>query len=178
MVLNRETGSGLREQGGVPGAQLVLLLLFIAACSEPRPPRDFQEAFVALDQALTKERLTATEFARRFPNPTARQVVSYLMSQAGADVLQVSGSPLGENIDRLSDIPVWPPSITLWHTSRRSYAKERQVILTWDSTGTEIEAHAYVAEQDEPVYVRSWTIEHLSPSSAPDTSDTREFQAF
>lgn len=162
---------------GVLGLVLALLFLFVS-CGEPQPPQEFGEAFVALDKAFMKEHLEASAFAPRFPNPTAKQVISYILSQAGAEVLQISNSPLGEDVDVLSDVPVWPSAITLWHTDRLPYGKRRQVILTWNEANTVIHGEAFVAENPDPLYIREWHVPALAPKNPIDPSDTREFQAF
>ncbi len=166
-----------RQKRGVQGLVLALLVLF-SACADPQPPEEFREAFDVLNKALSKERLEASSFAPRFPDPTAQQVVSYILSQAGAEVLQISGSPLAEDVDFLSDVPVWPSTVTLWHTSKQSYARQRQVILTWNDAEHTITASAFVGQDAEPVYVRKYTVVPLTPSKELDPSDTREFQAF
>ena len=177
MVLNRKQIAAHRETGGGAGV-LAVFLLFLCSCADPQPPPEFREAFAVLDKALATDRLEASAFASRFPNPTAKQVVSYLLSQAGAEVLQISGSPLGEDIDLLSDVPVWPSSITLWHTSRQAYGRERQVILTWKETEGIIVGSALMGQSDEPVFVREWPVGPLTPKQQADPADTREFQAF
>lgn len=177
MVLNREKRIAKREKGGTAAA-FAAILLFLVSCSDPQPPPEFLEAYSALDKALTKERLDGTAFASRFPKPTAKQVVSYLLSQAGAEALQVSNTPLGEDVDPLSDVPVWPSSFTLWHTKRMAYGRPKQVILSWNAANDVIIANALVAGSDEPVFTKEWPVPQLTPTRAADPSDTREFQAF
>lgn len=155
-----------------------LFILLLISCGSSEPPPEFREAFKALDKALATERLESSAFASRFPNPTAQQVVSFLLSQAGAEVLQISGSPLAEDIDVLSDVPVWPSGITLWHTSRQAYGRERQVILTWKDAEGIIVGTAIIGENADPVYVREWTVVPLSSRNPADPTDMREFQAF
>lgn len=156
---------------------LICLLIFSCAPSVPEPPEEFREAFAALDLAFSKELLEQSSFAARFPHPTPRQVVSYLLSEAGGEVLQVSGSPLGESIDQLSTVPIWPPGITLWHSSLQVYGA-RQVILTWDDAAGTITGEAFVSGSDTPVFTKSWHIPQLQTTRAIDLSDKREFQAF
>jgi len=177
MVLSIEKLKPCRVTGGVSGGALILLL-FVAACTEPQPPEEFREAFTALDRALTKERLEASSFAPRFPSPSPKQVVSYLLSQAGSEVLQISTSPFREDVVVMSDVPVWPSSITLWHTKRQPYGKQKQVILSWDDPAMIVRGSAYIANVAEPVYVREWTVSSLTSTRQSDSSDTREFQAF
>lgn len=177
MVLIRTISRRYSEKGGVSGAALALLL-FLVSCSDPQPPADFREAFAALDKALSTERLEASAFAPRFPKPTPKQVVSYLLSQAGAEVLQISSTPLAEDVDVFSDVPVWPSSITLWHSERVPYGKRRQVILTWNETNTVIHAEAVVIGTPDPLFVREWQVPALTPKNPADPSDVREFQAF
>lgn len=160
-----------------PVTRLILLILLLAACGNSEPPRQFREAFDVLDKTLSKERLERSSFAPRYPDPTAKQIVSYLFSQAGAEVLQISKTPLSEDVDLMSGTPVWPRSVGLWH-SRLLPNEKYQVILKWNDSAKVVIGEAYEQGVTEPVYLRQWEVTPLAAKKPIDPSDTREFQAF
>jgi hypothetical protein len=156
---------------------VLLVLAFGASCSrDPSPPPRFAAAFETLDRALSKEVLNRTGFASRFPKPTARQVVSFLFSPAGAQALASDVSPLGEELNPLEDIPIWPRGILLRH-SDRAEASVPQVLLTWDDARGMIIAEAF-EEGSTPVFRKEWKAVELKPTRPLDPQDQNVYQFF
>jgi hypothetical protein len=157
---------------------LTMLVLGIgASCSgEPSPPPHFAAAFEALDRALSEEVLNRTGFASRFPKPTPRQVVSFLFAPAGSQALVADVSPLGEEVDPMQDVPLWPRGILLRH-SDPSPVGARQMILKWNDERGVVIAEA-LDEGARMVFRKEWKVGTLHPTRPIDPLDRGIYQLF
>lgn len=155
---------------------LPMLVLLGSCADEPAPPPTFAAGYETLDRALSERNLNRTGFASRFPKPTARQVVSFLFSPAGSQALLADVSPLGEEIDPVQDVPVWPHGIMLRHSERSEFGL-RQVVLTWDDARGVVIGKAY-DEGVEPVFSKEWKVGPLKAARPTDPNDGLVYQGF